>query len=317
MSIDKNDNLYLNVRQAFFEFNGIPLASDKPNLVAKYSEHGELVWLKGYEALEAISIAVSNTGKVYLSALITIGTYNYDGIIVTNDSDNLGSIIGEIIQPKNSIASFVLVNADTDTDIRTVHANDTIILSELPTTHLNIRANTYPYVVGSVKFVFDATTRIENTSPYALFADQDGDYNSGYIKTGKHFLLAVPYSDINASGTAGIGSAINFYVLSSPVSRVQAYEILNQNAGSIDVNFLPYPNPSSGVFNLTFEPVSQTTLKVEIFDINGQLIQKLFEGETEEPVHLVWAPVNATGGIYFCKYSFGNEIKTSKLILKE
>src|SRR3989338_6957156 len=69
-----------------------------------------------------------------------------------------------------SIASFTLINADTNLDIGTLNDGDTVNFAAIGTDHLNIRANTSPAVVGSVKFGFDANSnyRTENGAPYAL-----------------------------------------------------------------------------------------------------------------------------------------------------
>src|SRR5690606_11429802 len=51
-----------------------------------------------------------------------------------------------------NVQSFTLVNADTDQDIGWLSDGDVIRLGSLPSTQLNIRANTSPKEVGSVVF---------------------------------------------------------------------------------------------------------------------------------------------------------------------
>jgi hypothetical protein len=78
------------------------------------------------------------------------------------------------------LASFTLVNADTDQDIQQLTAGITLNLATLPTRNLNIRANTSPTTVGSVVFdLSGAQTRsqTETLAPYALFSDVSGNYN--------------------------------------------------------------------------------------------------------------------------------------------
>ena len=62
-----------------------------------------------------------------------------------------------------------LIDADLDVDIGPLQNGDTLNLSALPTRHLNVRANTSPSPVGSVRFALDVNSiyRTENTR--ALF----------------------------------------------------------------------------------------------------------------------------------------------------
>ncbi|MDQ4139120.1 MAG: T9SS type A sorting domain-containing protein [Bacteroidota bacterium] len=116
------------------------------------------------------------------------------------------------------VVSFTLINADTDNAIQTIEDGSTITLSNLPTQNLNIRANTSPSVVGSVKFVLDgpqALTKTENSAPYALFEETDGDYKSWTPSTGSYTLSATPYSGDDGGGTAGPSLSISFNVKSS------------------------------------------------------------------------------------------------------
>jgi hypothetical protein len=112
------------------------------------------------------------------------------------------------------VVSFTLVNADTDQDIRTLTNGDTLNLATLPTRNLNIRANTNPATVGSVRFDYDgATYRIENTVPYALNGDTSGNYTPWTPTLSQHTLTAIPYSTDIGTGTAGTSLTINFTVV--------------------------------------------------------------------------------------------------------
>src|SRR5215217_9499882 len=86
---------------------------------------------------------------------------------------------GRTLLAKSSTAavqSFTLIDADTDRPIATfspLTGGATIDLATLPTRHLNIRANTDPATIGSVKFGYDgnASANVENVAPYALGGD--------------------------------------------------------------------------------------------------------------------------------------------------
>ena len=69
-----------------------------------------------------------------------------------------------------SVVSFTLINADTDSPIPgydPLPNGATLNLATLPTRRLNIRANTSPSTIGSVRFGYDsnANYRIQNGNP--------------------------------------------------------------------------------------------------------------------------------------------------------
>lgn len=116
-----------------------------------------------------------------------------------------------------AVISFTLINADTDQPVpgyELLNNGAVINSASLPTTHLNIRANTSPATVGSVRFGFDGNTnaRIESGAPYALFGDVSGNYNAGTLSTGGHTLTGTPYTNKSATGTAGTSLIISFTV---------------------------------------------------------------------------------------------------------
>jgi hypothetical protein len=116
-----------------------------------------------------------------------------------------------------AVISFTLINADTDQPVPGYELlNDGAVINSasLPTTHLNIRANTSPATVGSVRFGFDGNTnaRIESGAPYALFGDVSGNYNAGTLSIGGHTLTGTPYTNKSATGTAGTSLIISFTV---------------------------------------------------------------------------------------------------------
>jgi hypothetical protein len=113
-----------------------------------------------------------------------------------------------------SIVSFTLVNADTDQDLGELVNGATVNLATLPTRNLNVRANTSPATVGSVRFGYDGNTNlsVENVAPYALAGDTSGDYNAWTPSIGSHSLSATPYALPNAGGAAGASKTVTFTV---------------------------------------------------------------------------------------------------------
>jgi len=109
-----------------------------------------------------------------------------------------------------SIAGFTLVNAQTNTDLFALSDGQVINLASLSTTQLNIRANTSPATVGSVRFYENGTlSRTENVAPYALKGDQAGNYYGYTPPVGTLVLQAIPYAGNNGSGNVGAALTIN------------------------------------------------------------------------------------------------------------
>ena len=94
----------------------------------------------------------------------------------------------------------------------------TLDLAKLPTRNLNIRANTNPATVGSVRFALDGNSsyRTETAPPYALAGDTSGDYSPWTPSVGSHSVTATPYSGAGGAGTAGTALTIAFTVACDP-----------------------------------------------------------------------------------------------------
>ena len=119
--------------------------------------------------------------------------------------------------PSQSVTSFTLINADDDqpiTGYNPIANGATLNLALLPTRRLNIRADTDPALVGSVRFAFDGATnyRTDNAAPYALGGDTGTDYMAWTPSVGTHTVTATPYSAADASGTSGTAATLTFRV---------------------------------------------------------------------------------------------------------
>lgn len=108
-----------------------------------------------------------------------------------------------------SVTSFTLIDSDTDRELRTLVAGETINLANLPM-KLNIRANTNPASVGSVKFNLNGNQSSENGAPYAIYGDENGDYYGVGFAVGTYNLSATAYTRSNNSGVAGRTLTISF-----------------------------------------------------------------------------------------------------------
>lgn len=113
---------------------------------------------------------------------------------------------------QQAVVSFTLVNANTNQDIGPLADGDVIVLNDLPTQNLNVRANTNPATVGSVRFTLNGSNHTENARPYAMKGDSGGNYNNWTPSIGQYTLTAVPYTQGGANGNAGASLSITFSV---------------------------------------------------------------------------------------------------------
>lgn len=114
----------------------------------------------------------------------------------------------------NLIDGFVLVDADSDTDIAGLTDGAVINLADVGSS-ITIRANAGADT-SSVRFGLDGNQRfrLENVAPFALFGDTDGDYFDSWEPTlGTHTISATPYTEQGASGSAGESRTITVTII--------------------------------------------------------------------------------------------------------
>ena len=157
------------------------------------------------------------------SAIDTTASFTTTGTYVLRLTANDGALsagddVTVTVNPApQAVISFTLINADTDQPIATfnpLNNGATLNLATLPTRNLNIRANTSPATVGSVRFGLNGKSnyRTDNSAPYALGGDNNGNYSTWKPSLGTHTLTARPYTRSDAGGTAGTALTITFTV---------------------------------------------------------------------------------------------------------
>lgn len=119
----------------------------------------------------------------------------------------------EVVNTTLSLTDFVLIDADTDTDLFMLTEGIAIDINSLPTLNLNIRADA-TLDVESVTFALTGTlthNQTENILPYALYGDfPAGDYTGNAFDVGAYTLIGTPYSEKGAKGDTGEIRTVNF-----------------------------------------------------------------------------------------------------------
>ncbi|WP_229310725.1 malectin domain-containing carbohydrate-binding protein, partial [Larkinella arboricola] len=264
--------------------------SDEPAQVLTYSVSGQ-----------ATATITPTTGALSWTPTST-GTFNLTVRVTDNGSPALSDqkiIIVTVNSPAGGqqVINYSLMNADTEQEIKVLTNGDQLNLNTLPTRNLNIRANTSPNTVGSVKMVLSgkqSKTQTETGAPYSLFGDTNGNYNPWIPAVGSYNLTTTPYSGASATGTAGTPLTITFTVVDQAPPANQAPVLATIGAKSatvgkplsftaqatdadIPVQALTYSvsgheaatiNPNTGAFSWTPTTTGIFSLTVKVTD-NG------------------------------------------------
>ena len=115
------------------------------------------------------------------------------------------------------------------------------------------------------------------------------------------------------------------------IEIIVGYEITNENgdifsSGTTSINYTPipeqftmssaFPNPFNPQTRITYGLHKDSYVSINVYDMRGRLIDKLFSGNRERGYFdMIWDANNFTSGIYFIHFNIDNEINTQKVIL--
>jgi CubicO group peptidase (beta-lactamase class C family) len=205
--------------------------------------------------------------------VVRMGLDEASGFAITDATygtflQKIGQSIGAAPPPPTSapaVTGFTLINADTDQPIGALAGGATLNLAALPTRNLNVRADTSPAAVGSVRFGLDgnANFRTESAAPYALAGDSGGNYAAWTPSVGPHSLTATPYTGSGATGTAGTPKTVSFTVVDQSANQPPSVSLTS---------------PANGA---TFSAGSSITLAASASDPDGAVaFVDFFQGAT-------------------------------------
>lgn len=220
-----------------------------------------------------------------------------------------------------AISSLILVNAETDKDIKTLQNGDVIDLAALPTTKLNIRAVVHPDTVGSV--VFNLNNRVivrENYAPYAIGGDIKGDYRAWTLPTGQHNLTATPYDGKYGKGKKGKAHSVTFTVVDRSATTRAA------NAQQKPIVDAPYvvgqrlsatPNPFTGQTTTSFSVPKSGYTTLRVYDMRGVVVEHLYQAWTKagKVYNVSFNSKQLPNGVYMLRLITGKHTQSYKLVM--
>jgi flagellar hook assembly protein FlgD len=118
-------------------------------------------------------------------------------------------------------------------------------------------------------------------------------------------------------------NSINHYTNAWKFAQNMMGNKLRKETASIETNIPDkygieqnYPNPFNPSTQIQFQLPENNSVKLQIFDILGNLVTTLVDEQMEAGYHSVnWSASNLASGIYFYRMSSGTFIKTMKLML--
>ena len=135
--------------------------------------------------------------------------------------------------------------------------------------------------------------KLRNQTNYSL------DYDSDSVT--EIYITAVDIND-NESENSQIVSTLGLTV---NINLPTSFEI-----------FGSYPNPFNPITNISYSIPSSDLVEVSVYNINGILEQKIYDGIQQVGVHNIkWDATLYASGIYFIKIHYKNKVKTQKVIL--
>lgn len=186
----------------------------------------------------------------------TNDTYQFDDLAVA-------SAWTDVVPNPNSISKLVMVDAETNNDLGSFLDGSVINLATLssPLKVLNVRAETSPAAVGSVRFGYDADANYstDNTIPYAFAGDLNGLYEDWRPTVGAHTITATSWGGADASGTPGATSTVNFTVINDANAQAVTRFVLVNSDNDQDL----FDVTDGMVINLAILPTANLSVRAE------------------------------------------------------
>jgi hypothetical protein len=238
------------INKVTFDLRG-PIRHQQTELVAPYALFGD--------------IQGDFNGRQLLPGVYTLTIAAYASDTEKSSSTVTFTVIDRIMP---AVASFTLMNALTNKEIKELNDGNVIRLAEVGDILLDVRAN---LTQKPNKVTFDLTGPItfhqtEMVAPYALFGDIQGDFNGRKLLPGQYSLTVTPYGQ-DGQGTA---RTITFAVTKEATE-----------AGLLQVKV--YPIPASNVINVKYEGEMEAAYMI-LMDYSGNelLHQPLSQHSVEQ-----------------------------------
>ncbi|WP_179333261.1 T9SS type A sorting domain-containing protein [Winogradskyella costae] len=135
-----------------------------------------------------------------------------------------------------------------------------------------------------------------------------------YVKIVNNDELSTTEDGYDLDGVIAIGTCEEFdYQAYAEQQRLLSVNTVNAE----ELGFTTYPNPTNGVSYIEFTPQTTGNVSIEVFDINGRNVGRIFNEEAY-PGKVYKAEFNASNlaaGLYVYKITTGNSSITKKFVV--
>ncbi len=137
----------------------------------------------------------------------------------------------------SAIEGFSLIDAQSNTEIRSLQDGDVVVLNKLSTDLLSLRANSNSALVGSVALHLRGPIESyisHNQAPFAAFKlKAGGDYEGKNFPPGKYKLTAFAYEEAELGGQLLQSTDIVFDVVEQLDLYVQSFSLVNAETNEV------------------------------------------------------------------------------------
>lgn len=195
------------------------------------------------------------------------------------------------------------------------NANFTLAPTATPQFWIAIPAN--PWNIANASWSWGDNTANTNTLYASHQYSVSGMYNICLTVTatcGSTASACASYSVFRASAAAAI---ININVQAPPLKNVDEASTVGLQQLQNAIHSEVYPNPGTGVFNVSVSGLTGEKAQVAVYNINGALLytaeMPVNGGQIDTNISLI----NANSGIYFLKVTAGETAITKKLVISK
>lgn len=91
---------------------------------------------------------------------------------------------------------------------------------------------------------------------------------------------------------------------------------VHDDAPSIPMSLAAYPNPFNPETTIEFSVPAAALVKLDVFNLKGQLLETLVDAKLEAAVHrVVWNADAHPSGVYLLRLKTGEEVQTRRVSL--
>ncbi|MBL7856471.1 MAG: S8 family serine peptidase [Cyclobacteriaceae bacterium] len=220
-----------------------------------------------------------------------------------------------IMETATRVVDFSLVNTVTGEVILNFNKSLNLDNSRPDFSSLNIRANTIPTMVGSVKFkVNGSQINIDNTNPYMLKGQVFSSFGLGDTK-----LLAEPFTEASGHGKRGqfLETVVTVFNSVSAKAKVDQMEGKQVEIGDEQPMLRLYPNPVRDALFITITNRSSERYLLSITNALGQTVYSVQISEQSENLELNTGTINMNSGVYYIQLTNAKGERHVKKIVKQ